>query len=132
LFWTIPIAPRAVDVDAGRGRARFRAERVPVPDFHDFFSAVGLNPMPPAPLPSHVSFDVRWPGSRDSQSIRDDSFQFAGRYVTSETTISFAAFNDQGGVIYRSDPNGQFNPPVDQGGAGLPAVGFERNGVFFR
>lgn len=105
---------------------------MPVPDFHDFFNAVGLSTPPVPPIPSHVSFDVRWPGRGDRQQIRDETFGFTGRYVASATTISFTAFNDRGGVIYRSDPGGQFNPTVDQGGAGLPAVGFERNGVFFR
>jgi hypothetical protein len=132
LFWTIPIAPWAIEVDPGRGRARLRAERVAVSDFHDFFNAVGLSSPPIPPVPSHVSFDVRWPGSGDRQKIRDETFGFTGHYVTSATTISFTASNDHGGMIYRSDPNGQYNPTVDQGGAGSPAVGLERNGVFFR
>jgi hypothetical protein len=51
--------------------------------------------------------------------------------VTGPTTISFTASNDGGDVIYTSDPEGQYNPTVDQGGAGPPAVGHERNGVFF-
>jgi hypothetical protein len=105
---------------------------VRVPDYHDFLSAVGLNPMPVPPVPSHVSFDVRWPGNGDRQKIRDETFGFMGHFVTSATTISFTASNDHGGVIYRSDPEGQYNPTPDQGGPGSPAVGLERNGVFFR
>jgi hypothetical protein len=131
LFWTIPIAPWAIDVDPGRGRARLHADRVPVTDYHNFLIAVGLAEPPPSPLPSHVSFDVRWSGDGDRQAIRDETFGFTGHYVTGAGTISFTASNDRGGVIYRSDPDGQYNPTVDQGGAGPPAVGHERNGVFF-
>jgi hypothetical protein len=103
---------------------------VRVTDYGNFFNAVfggGLTP-----LPSHVSFDVRWPGKGDRHEIRDEKFRFAGSYVTSPTTVRFTASNDVGDVIYASDPGGQYNPRVDQGGAGLPAVGHERNGVFFR
>jgi hypothetical protein len=130
LFWTIPIASSAIDVDPGRGRARLHAANVAVNDFHDGINAiVGGGP---APIPSHVSFDVRWPGSHDRHEIRDETFGFTGQYVTSNTTVSFTASDDGSGVTYFSDPDGQYNPTLDQGGAGLPAVGHERNGRFFR
>ena len=117
-------------MDPGRGVARLHAERVPVPDYHDFFSAVlGGSP---APVPSHVSFEVRWSGSGARQKIRDETFGFTGHYVPGATTIRFTASNAGSRVIYRSDPGGQYNPTVDQGGAGSPAVGLERNGIFFR
>jgi hypothetical protein len=131
LFWTIPIAASAIDVDPGIGQARLHAEDVAVTDYHDFFIAVGLSEPPPSVLPSHVSFDVRWPGNGDRRKIRDETFGFTGQYVTSATTISFSASNDGGDVIYSSDPAGQYNPSADQGGAGSPAVGHEQNGVFF-
>ena len=110
LFWTIPIAPLAIEVDLRRGRARLRADRVPVPDYHDGINALGLTPTPVPPVPSHVSFDVRWPGHGERQKIRDETFGFTGAYVTSATTISFTAFNDHSDVIYKSDRKGQYNP----------------------
>lgn len=119
-------------MDPRRGRGRLHADRVAVSDYHDGFNALGLVTPPIPPVPSHVSFDVRWAGNGTRQTIRDDSLQFRGEYVPGPTTISFTAFNDRGGVIYRSDPRGQFNPTVMDGGAGSPAVGLERNGVFFR
>lgn len=129
LFWTIPIASSAIDVDPGSGRARLTAREVSVPDYHDFFNAIlGGGP---APVPSHVSFDVRWPGHGERRRIRDETFGFTGHYVTSATTISFTASNDGSGVSYTSDPEGQYNPTVEEFGAGPPAVGHERNGVFF-
>jgi hypothetical protein len=105
---------------------------VQVSDYHDGFNALGLVDPPIPPVPSQVSFDVRWAGNGPRQMIRDDTYLFTGEYVASPTTISFTAFSDHGGVIYRSDPRGQFNPTVEDGGAGVPAVGLERNGVFFR
>jgi hypothetical protein len=106
-----------------------RARNLPIPDYHDFLSAIAPGA---TSVPSHVSFDVRWPGHGDRKSVRDEKFGFTGRYVTSPTTISFVASNDHGGVVYRSDPEGQFNPTVAEQGAGVPAVGLERNGKFFR
>ncbi|HTP19168.1 MAG TPA: hypothetical protein VMJ65_06160 [Solirubrobacteraceae bacterium] len=103
-----------------------------VSDYHDGFNALGLVTPPIPPVPSHVSFDVRWAGNGTRQTIRDDSLQFRGEYVPGPTTISFTAFNDHRGVIYRSDPRGQYNPSTADNGSGPPAVGFERNGVFFR
>jgi hypothetical protein len=88
LFWTISIAPSAIDVDPGRGRARLHATNVAVSDYHDGINAViGGGP---APIPSQVSFDIRWPGNGDRQKIRDDTFGFTGHYVTSATTVSSA------------------------------------------
>jgi hypothetical protein len=105
---------------------------VAVSDHHDGYNALGFIDPPIAPVPSHVTFDVRWAGGGARQPIRNGDWLFRGEYVLGPTTISFTAFNDHGSVIYRSDPRGQFNPAVADGGAGSPAVGFERNGVFFQ
>src|SRR5262249_14254070 len=122
LFWTIQITPSAIDVDPGSGRARLRADNVPVGDYHDGNNAVTGGPF----IPSHVSFDVRWSGDGDRKKVRDDEFGFTGHYVTGTTTISFTASNDGVDVIYSSDPS------VDQTNVGSPGVGHERNGVFFQ
>jgi hypothetical protein len=102
---------------------------VPVTDYHDFFNAVAGGG--PAPVPAHVSFDCRWAGHGEVQRISDETFGFEGRYVTGEATISFTASNDGDEVVYASDAARQYNPTPEQGGAGSPAVGHERNGVFF-
>ena len=85
----------------------------------------------PPPVPAHVSFDVRWAGHGERKRIRDETFGFVGHFATGEATISFTASNDGSGVVYTSDPAGQHNPTPAEGGAGSPAVGHERNGVFF-
>jgi hypothetical protein len=90
-------------------------------------SALGLSPTPVPPVPSHVSFDVRWPGHGERQKIRDETFGFTGAYMTSATTISFTAFNDHSDVIYKSDRKGQYNPTVEQGGAGRSATARSRH-----
>ena len=128
LFWTIPVDQQTVHAEPGNGKARFRGRNVAVMDFHDGISAiVGGGP---TPLPAHVSFDVTWAGKGDKVTLDDDTFGFEGKYVTGPATVTFTASNDGAGVVYTSDPAGQYNPTTEQGGAGSPAVGHERNGVF--
>ena len=98
-------------------------------DYHDIVTAV-MGGMP-APVPAHVSFDVRWAGRGKPRKVRDRHFRFSGRYVPGPATITFTASNDGSGVTYASDPAGQRNPGPKEGGAGSPAVGRQRNGVFF-
>jgi hypothetical protein len=129
LFWTIPIDDKALHVEPGAGKARYRLTGVPVLDFHDGISAVVGGG--PDPVPAHVSFEVRWAGKGEKRKIRDETFGFAGHYVTGPSTITFSARNDASDVVYTSDPGGQYNPPPEQGGAGSPAVGHEKNGIFF-
>jgi hypothetical protein len=129
LFWTIAISRRSLEVDPGTGRARLRGQGLAVTDHHDIVNAIFGGG--PTPVPAHVSFDVRWSGDGHRQRIRDATFGFVGQYVAGPATISFTAQDDAGNVLFSSDPEGQYNPTPDQGGAGSPAVGHERNGVFF-
>jgi len=129
LFWTIAVSKDSVHAEHGRRGARLHGRNVAVTDYHDIINAIFGGG--PTPLPSHVSFDVRWRGHDHPQRIRDATFGFVGEYVAGPATISFVAKDDAGNVLFRSDPHGQYNPTPDQGGAGSPAVGRERNGVFF-
>ena len=123
LFWTVAVPPSAVDVNPGRGRARFHLENVAIPDFHDFFNAIGRSPDPQKPVPSHASFDVRWHGRGDRQKVRDTVFDFGGEFVSGPADITFTVSNDGTGVTYTSVADGQ-----NTGSAG---VGHELNGAFF-
>ena len=123
LFWTIPIEPGAIKVDPRTGEARLRVQALKIEDYHDILNSIGLVPGPP-PLPSRVSFDVRWAGHGAPVDLHDPVFGFAGHYVTGPATISFTARNDHSNVVYTADATGQTNP-------GPPAVGLEQNGVFF-
>ena len=129
LFWTIPVSKDSVEAHHGKGKARLRGHNVAVADYHDIVNAIFGGG--PDPLASHVSFDVHWSGHGHPQRIRDSIFGFVGEYVAGPATISFIAKDDAGNVLFRSDRHGQYNPTPDQGGAGSPAVGRERNGVFF-
>jgi hypothetical protein len=123
LFWTIPIDAGAVDVNPGTGEARFRGEAVRVRDFHDFFNAISPNP---TSAPARVSYDVRWSGGGARSKIRDTTFGFVGQYVSGPARVSFTAMDDGGAVLYTSDSGGQYNLDGTP-----PAVGIERNGIFF-
>ena len=127
LFWTIPISPGSTKADPVTGHARFRVEALKIGDYHDFFNAIGGG----TPVPSRVSFDVVWSGGGSPVHLRDEAFTFEGDYVPGPATISFVASDDKSGVSYRSDPGGQYNPTLDEFGAGDPAVGREQNGAFF-
>ena len=121
LFWTIPISPSAIYANSTTGAAMLRASSLAVPDYGNFFNAISPTPDPP-PIPSHVSFEVMWPGRGEVVVLDDDTFDFAGRFVISDATIAFSAWQDGSDVVYRSNPEGQFS--FDAG------VGRERNGVF--
>lgn len=122
LFWTTPFDPSAFDVVPGQGRARFKADNIPMPDFHDFFNAVSPNAQS---VPGHVSFEVTWAGGGARTKVRDDTFDFGGEFVTGPATIAFTVSDDGAGVVYTADPAGQSNGQLQ------PGVGHERNGAFF-
>jgi hypothetical protein len=103
---------------------------VRVKDYHDIINAV--TGAKRKPVPSRVSFDVRWHGHGKRHKIRDTTFGFEGNYITGPATIRFTASHDGRSVSYRSDPAHQYNPTTKQGGAGSPAIGHQRNGLFFR
>ena len=98
-------------------------ENIAVPDWHDFFNAVSPSPNP-APVPSHVSFDVHWNGGGQRQKIRDTTFDFAGDFVSGDASIVFSVSNDGSGATYTS--------VADRQNTVSAGVGHERNGVFFQ
>ena len=123
LLWTVPIEPGAIKVDPATGEARLRVHALKISDFHDLLNSFGIV-QGPRPVPSRVSFDVRWAGHGAQTDLHDSTFGFSGHYVTGPATMDFTASNDNSDVVYRSDPTGQSNP-------GPPGVGTEQNGVFF-
>jgi hypothetical protein len=125
----MPIAASSLTVDPGTGEAHLVGSSLPVPDFHDGFSAIFGGG--PDPIAGHVSFDCHWAGHGEVQRVTDNDFKFTGRFVGGPATISFTAQNEGDDVVYTSDPDGQHNPGPDEFGAGSPAVGHERNGIFF-
>ena len=63
-----------------------------------------------------------WHGGGDRLNVRDETFGFAGEFVSPEATISFSCTNDGDGT-YTSVASGQHTVGS--------AVGRERNGVYF-
>ena len=123
LFWTVPIEPGAIKVDPVTGEARLRVQALKIPDYHDILNSFGLVDGP-APVPSRVSFDVRWAGHGAPFDLHDTTNGFSGHYVSGPATIEFTASNNDSSVVYSSDATGQSN-------VGTPGVGTEQNGVFF-
>jgi hypothetical protein len=121
LFWTIPASPSTIEFNPNTGHAIMRARHLAVPDYGNFFNAVSPSP-DPAPISSHVSFEVTWPGHGEVRVVDSDEFDFSGRFVVSDATIDFTAANDGSDVVYRSNADGQVS--FDAG------VGRERNGIF--
>lgn len=121
LFWTVPVSPSAIVANPVTGAARLRVTDMAMPDYGNFFNSI--SPVPdPAPVASHVSFDVSWPGGGDVVELDDAVFDYSGRFVVSDATISFSAKNDDSATVYRSNPGGQISFAA--------GVGRERNGVF--
>ena len=127
LFWTIAVEPESIKANPLNGRAHFRAHGLKLGDYHDFFNAVSGG----KPIPGRASFDVEWAGGGSPVHLRNEDFTFEGNFVPGPATIRFAARDEKSGVTYRSVAQGQYNPTLDQGGAGDPAVGTERNGRYF-
>ena len=127
LFWTIPVAHHAIKANPRSGKARFHVPHVRVGDYHDFFNSISGG----TPIPSHVGFDVKWAGGGAPVHLRNETFTFEGDFVPGPATIRFVASDDKSGVTYRSVAEGQYNPTLEQFGAGDPAVGTEQNGRFF-
>lgn len=124
LFWTVPVSNGSVDIDEHKGKARFRVNEMKIPDFGNFFNSLSDNPDPP-PVPSKVSFDVRWAGGGDATPVDDSTFGFRGQFIAGPATITFKARAEHSDVEYRSDKDDQTTP---NGPAG---VGSEQNGVFY-
>jgi hypothetical protein len=110
-------------VNPETGEARLRVQALKIPDFHDILNSLGLVPGPP-PVPSRVSFEVRWAGHGAPVDLHDATSGFSGHYVPGPATISFTASNNSSSVVYSSDATGQSD-------VGTPGVGTEQNGVFF-
>jgi hypothetical protein len=117
LFWTMPIADDAIDVNPGKGRASLVAENLSVPDFGDFVNSI----FPAISVPATVSFDVRWFGVQSRRNAKEPEFGFGGEFVVTSASIEWSA--EQAGFAFRSDP-------ASASVTLYALVGNERNGRF--
>ncbi|GAC1519709.1 MAG: hypothetical protein NVS2B16_26230 [Chloroflexota bacterium] len=120
LFWTIPVPNDAVSIDLEEGTASFKANNLVTRDFHDIVNDLLHGPS----VPATVSFDAEWSGltqhvtTTDNSTFTEDLLQSTtgGVSVTwsgTEATQSFTTNPASREIIY------------------FPAIGTERNGVFF-
>ena len=119
LFWTVPLAADAVDVQMGAGKARMTASDVRVLDFFDIPNAL-FRFEDPVSVDATCSFDIHWDGPvTDRGKVTTPGT--SGELVESQATMTFSASNALG-FSYTSDPS-----PTKSVFAQL---GHIRNGVF--
>lgn len=95
-----------------------------IPNFTDIFNSAGLTKPPLAPIPSVVSFDVRWRGKAAPVQIRDTTNHFIGQFIDSTATIVWSAVQKSTHFTFTSD-KAETTTTVSG------VIGRERNGIFF-
>lgn len=118
VFWTIALPDSMVDVNPGAGRASFRANDIPMPDYGDFVSSL----YPAISVPAHVTFDIRWGDIQERTNRTNTDEGFAGEFVVTKATAEWSSRQD--GFEFQSDP-------AETSVSEHAIVGHERNGVFF-
>ena len=134
LFWTVPVASDAVDVDFDDAQASLRVQGLSVFDDHDLAnsltSGLGLPaehgfPFVAPVFHSHaiVSFELEWSGLLGTAEIDNTAQGFKGSFLQTGATIKWSAKQD--GFLFESEaPNPSRNL--------FAVIGRERNGVFAR
>jgi hypothetical protein len=131
VFWTIPVRPDEVEIDASAGTARYRMKNYRTDDYGSFTNSIANGDR----TPGVVSFDVRW--SRDATSkkysfshaadVDPDSYQID--YWDTRCTLEWESRNDDG-FRFSSYRLGRY-PAGKAPGQLFAIVGSEKNGVFF-
>jgi hypothetical protein len=129
VFWTTRISEDLTSINPERGTARFHATNMAIPDFRDFPNSLGVSDKPAAPIPSFVSFDVRWtakPGAKltpvtDTTNLN----RFTGKYLDSTASIVWSARQPSTGYKFATNRGDTTLKTVSA------VIGRERNGKFF-
>jgi hypothetical protein len=135
VFWTIPIAEDAVEVDFDDARATLRVNNLAVFDDHDLANSLTYGLGLPGDLgfsyphidpvqPKHatVSFDIEWSGLLEAAEVVNTSQGFRGSFIQTGATIRWSS--SQAGFRFQSEaPNPARNL--------FSVIGREKNGVFF-
>ena len=105
VFWMVPVAQHAVEVDfdEARARARLRVNGLRVFDDHDIGNSLTLGlglpgdmgfPYPAiapvAPVHATVSFDVEWNGIVAKEQINNSAQSFKGSFFSTGATIRWS------------------------------------------
>ena len=102
-----------------------RMDSLPIDDYHDIVNALGLAQPPLPPVPSTVSFDVRWQGKAAPRQLRDTANGFAGVFIDSNATIAWSANQLSSNFAFSSEP-------ADRSTTISGVLGHELNGRFFK
>ena len=113
-----------VDVHLGAGQASFRFAGT-IPDDHDLHSSLTGSFPPGFPQNANVTFDVEWNTILDAAHIRNETLNFEGDFLKTNSTIQWTAFDPASGFSFTSEPP---NPAR----ALYAVIGQESNGVFFQ
>lgn len=136
VFWMVPVAPHAVEVDFDEGRASLRVSGLQVFDDHDIVNSltfglgyagnvagVTLPPIAPVfPVRATVSFDVEWKGIVATAEIHNSGQSFQGSFLSTGATIKWSV--EQPGFRFESET-------PDPGRNLVSVLGREQNGFFF-
>ena len=134
LFWTVPVASEAVEVDFDDARATLQVKGLNVFDDHDLgnslTSGLGLPaehgfPFIAPVFPRHalVSFELEWSGLLAAMDIDNVAQGFKGSFLQTGATIKWSASQD--GFQFESEaPNPARNL--------FAVIGHEKNGIFAR
>lgn len=103
LFWTVPLlAPDAVQVQFGAGKARMAATGLAVQDFFDIPNAL-FRFESPVSVPATCGFDIRWSGPVTNRAPVTSPSGSAGQLVLSQATMTWSATNALG-FRFQSSP----------------------------
>jgi hypothetical protein len=112
----------AIDLDAAT--AAMRLDNWAQPDYTDILNSAGVTDPPLAPIPSTVSFDVRWRGKAAPAHLRDAAQGFVGLFIDSTATIAWSASQPSTNFAFTSAPAASSTTVSG-------VIGRERNGRFF-
>ena len=133
MFWNVPVAHEAVEVDFDGARARLRVSGLEVFDDHDIAnsltSGLGLpgdlgfpypHIDPVQPVRAKISFEIEWSGLLNAAQIHNAVQGFEGSFLETGATINWSS--EQAGFRFQSEES---RPAL------FAVFGRERNGVFF-
>jgi hypothetical protein len=121
VFWTIPIAADAVEVELEDATASMELEEVEVFDDHDLKSSVTRVFPPGFPKRASINFEIEWNGSIERRKVTNEAQDFTGQFIQTVATIRWSA--EQPGFRFDSEPP---NPSRNV----YAVIGHERNGFF--
>lgn len=116
LFWTMPVAEDALQVDFEDGKARLALTDFDLEDYGNLENALKDGPE----VDASVTFNMTWSAKGEQFNVTDPVHKFAGRYSLANVDIKWSGSTS--GFEFSSSPG------VTQ----VKSVfGRERNGIFF-